>query len=179
MFNMYPKYARLFRPEIRPKNPFETQQQCSVKNMLCGYAESAHTSENITLRPSNKRKRHRNNDSSDTKGLLGSWDGYIDEKRIVKPSEVAELEKISAKRNKQGKQTEAELFEEKAITHQRRCGLSRALIFARASRCRRISDRNRHPSILTKGTKSHVEGPYQKHFANPMVFTYCAFVTIL
>lgn len=75
--------------------------------------------ENTTLRPSDKRKRYRNNNPSDIEGFLGPWGGYIDEKRVVKPSEeeAAELEEILAKRNKRGKQTEEKPLEEKVILH--------------------------------------------------------------
>jgi len=75
--------------------------------------------ENTTLRPSDKRKRHRNNNPSDIEGFLGPWGGYIDEKRVVKPSEeeAAELEEILAKRNKRGKQTEEKPLEEKTVLH--------------------------------------------------------------
>lgn len=75
--------------------------------------------ENTILRPSDKRKRYRNNNPSDIEGFLGPWGGYIDEKRVVKPSEeeAAELEEILAKRNKRGKQTEEKPLEEKVILH--------------------------------------------------------------
>lgn len=75
--------------------------------------------ENTNMRPSDKRKRHRNNDPSDIEGFLGPWGGYIDEKRVIKPSEeeAAELEEILAKRNKRGKQTDEKPLEEKTILH--------------------------------------------------------------
>jgi len=75
--------------------------------------------ENTTLRPSDKRKRHRNNDPSDIQGFLGPWGGYVDEKRIIMPSEeeAAELEEILAKRHKRGKQTEEKPLEEKTVLH--------------------------------------------------------------
>jgi len=38
------KYEELFGPEIGPENPFKTQQQRAVKNMLSGYVEHAHIS---------------------------------------------------------------------------------------------------------------------------------------
>lgn len=75
--------------------------------------------ENTVLRPSDKRKRHRNNDPADIEGFLGPWGGYVDEKRVIKPSEeeAAELEEILAKRNKRGKQTEEKPLEEKTVLH--------------------------------------------------------------
>ncbi|XP_029665941.1 pre-mRNA-processing factor 17-like [Formica exsecta] len=38
------KYEELFGPEVGPENPFKTQQQRAVKNMLSGYVEHAHIS---------------------------------------------------------------------------------------------------------------------------------------
>nr|KAF7417260.1 hypothetical protein H0235_011791 [Vespula pensylvanica] len=162
-----PKYEELFAPDLGPENPFKTQQQRAVKNMLSGYVEKAYISEfqfenqrrtfasygyaldptvdgsaeegktligakeaaeesggktvfeNTTLRPSDKRKRHRNNDPADIEGFLGPWGGYIDERRVVKPTqeEAAELEEILAKRNKRGKQIEEKPLEEKTVLH--------------------------------------------------------------
>lgn len=40
-----PKYEELFAPDVGPENPFKTQQQRAVKNMLSGYVEKAHISE--------------------------------------------------------------------------------------------------------------------------------------
>lgn len=75
--------------------------------------------ESTLLRASDKRKRHRNNNPADIEGFLGPWGGYIDEKRVIKPSEeeAAELEEILAKRNKRGKQTEEKPLEEKTVLH--------------------------------------------------------------
>lgn len=93
--------------------------------IMIGATEAAEESggktvfENTALRFSDKRKRHRNNNPSDIEGFLGPWGGYIDEKRVVKPSEeeAAELEEILAKRNKRGKQTEEKPLEEKTTLH--------------------------------------------------------------
>ncbi|KAK0080553.1 hypothetical protein PV325_013758 [Microctonus aethiopoides] len=75
--------------------------------------------ETTTLRPSDKRKRNRNNDAGDIEGFLGPWGGYVDEQRVIKPTEeeAAELEEILAKRNKRGKQTEEKPLEEKTVLH--------------------------------------------------------------
>lgn len=50
---------------------------------------------------------------------MGPWGGFVDEKRVIKPSEeeAAELEEILAKRNKRGKQTEEKPLEEKTVLH--------------------------------------------------------------
>lgn len=75
--------------------------------------------ESTTLRASDKRKRHRNDDPADIEGFLGPWGGYVDEKRIIKPTEeeAAELEEILAKRNRRGKPTEEKPLEEKTVLH--------------------------------------------------------------
>ena len=39
-------------------------------------------------RDGDKRRRKRNNDASDIDGFLGPWGGYVDEKRIMQPTEV-------------------------------------------------------------------------------------------
>lgn len=75
--------------------------------------------ESTTLRASDKRKRHRNDDPADIEGFLGPWGGYVDEKRIIKPTEeeAAELEEILAKRNRKGKPAEEKPLEEKTVLH--------------------------------------------------------------
>jgi pre-mRNA-processing factor 17 len=75
--------------------------------------------ESTAIRASDKRKRNRNDDPTDITGFLGPWGGYVDEKRIIKPSEdeAAELEEILAKRNKRGKQIDEKPLEEKTVLH--------------------------------------------------------------
>lgn len=75
--------------------------------------------ENTAIRPADKRKRNRNDDPTDITGFLGPWGGFVDEKRVIKPSdeEAAELEEILAKRNKRGKQTDDKPLEEKTVLH--------------------------------------------------------------
>ena len=75
--------------------------------------------ETTVMRPSDKRKRNKNDDPTDITGFLGPWGGFIDERRIIKPNEeeAAELEEILAKRNKRGKQTDDKPLEEKTVLH--------------------------------------------------------------
>lgn len=75
--------------------------------------------ESTALRDADKRKRKKNDDAADIEGFLGPWGGYVDEKRVMKPSEEesAELEEILAKRNKRGKATEEKPLEEKTVLH--------------------------------------------------------------
>ena len=39
-------------------------------------------------RPEDKRKRVRNDDSSDIEGYLGPWGKFVDEQTVMKPNEV-------------------------------------------------------------------------------------------
>ncbi|XP_063403080.1 pre-mRNA-processing factor 17-like isoform X1 [Mytilus trossulus] len=70
-------------------------------------------------RPEDKRKRQRNDDSSDIEGYLGPWGKFVDEKTVMKPNEEEkkELDEILAKRSKTGKQTEEKVSEEKTTLH--------------------------------------------------------------
>lgn len=70
-------------------------------------------------REGDKRKRKKNSDASDIDGFLGPWGGYIDERRVMQPTEEeqVELDEILAKRQKRGKVTEDKSMEEKSILH--------------------------------------------------------------
>ena len=50
---------------------------------------------------------------------MGPWGGFVDEKRVMKPSdeEAEELQEILAKRNKRGKHVEEKPLEEKTVLH--------------------------------------------------------------
>lgn len=75
--------------------------------------------ESTALRPADKRKRNKNDKPEDVEGFLGPWGGYVDERRIIKPSEeeAAELEEILAKRSKRGKDTSETPVEERTVLH--------------------------------------------------------------
>lgn len=75
--------------------------------------------ESTKLRPLDKRKRARNNNPEDIEGFLGPWGGFVDEQRVMKPSEeeAAELQELLSKRHKRGKPTEEKPIEEKAVLH--------------------------------------------------------------
>ncbi|XKL62385.1 hypothetical protein PGB90_002218 [Kerria lacca] len=75
--------------------------------------------EKTVLRPSDKRKRKKNDDPSDIEGFVGPWAAYIDERRDVKPNEdeAAELEEYLAKKHKLGKQIDDKPLEEKTVLH--------------------------------------------------------------
>lgn len=44
--------------------------------------------EGAEKREADKRKRQRNSDASDVEGYLGPWGKFVDEKTVMKPSEV-------------------------------------------------------------------------------------------
>lgn len=99
--------------------------ETSDPNKIIGSTELAEEAkgrtvfENTKLRPLDKRKRKRNNDPSDIEGFLGPWGGFIDEQRVMKPSEeeAVELEELLSKRNKKGKPIDDKPIEEKTILH--------------------------------------------------------------
>ncbi|KAM5163982.1 pre-mRNA-processing factor 17 [Mantella aurantiaca] len=66
-----------------------------------------------------KRRKVKGNDASDIDGFLGPWAKYVDEKDVAKPSEEEqkELDEITAKRQKRGKQEEDKPADEKTILH--------------------------------------------------------------
>ncbi|KDR23898.1 pre-mRNA-processing factor 17 [Zootermopsis nevadensis] len=82
-------------------------------------AEGKTVFESTKERPSDRRKRSKNDNPSDIEGFLGPWGGYVDEKRVMKPSEeeAVELEEILAKRQKRGKQVDDKPLEEKTVLH--------------------------------------------------------------
>ncbi|GBN30253.1 Pre-mRNA-processing factor 17, partial [Araneus ventricosus] len=90
-----------------------------------GKEESVSVEEKVTVfdkvkeRDGDKRKRKKNADASDIDGFLGPWGGYVDERRVIRPSEEEqeELEEILAKRQKRGKLTEDKAMDEKSILH--------------------------------------------------------------
>ena len=53
-------------------------------------ADAAHTvfEKAREKRPLDKRKREKNTDASDIDGYLGPWGGFVDEQKVMKPSEV-------------------------------------------------------------------------------------------
>uniref|UniRef100_A0A2K6F343 Pre-mRNA-processing factor 17 n=1 Tax=Propithecus coquereli TaxID=379532 RepID=A0A2K6F343_PROCO len=85
-----PTYETMFAPEFGPENPFRTQQMAAPRNMLSGYAEPAHIN-----------------------------DFMFEQQRrtFATYEEQKELDEITAKRQKKGKQEEEKPGEEKTILH--------------------------------------------------------------
>uniref|UniRef100_A0A8C5QCW3 Pre-mRNA-processing factor 17 n=1 Tax=Leptobrachium leishanense TaxID=445787 RepID=A0A8C5QCW3_9ANUR len=132
-----PTYDTMFAPEFGPNNPFKTQQMAAPRNMLSGYAEPTHINDfmfeqqrrtfatyGLTVfetcqKKTEKRRKVKGSDASNIDGFLGPWAKYIDEKDVAKPSEEEqkELDEITAKRQKRGKQEDDKPAEEKTILH--------------------------------------------------------------
>ncbi|TNN68606.1 Pre-mRNA-processing factor 17 [Liparis tanakae] len=120
-----------------PTNPFKSQQMAAPRNMLSGYAEPAHLNDfmfeqqrrtfhtyGLTVfetgqKKAEKRKKIKGGDAGDMDNFLGPWAKYIDEKDSAKPSEAEqkELDEITAKRQKKGKNEEEAPAEEKTVLH--------------------------------------------------------------
>ncbi|MBN3270603.1 PRP17 factor, partial [Polyodon spathula] len=66
-----------------------------------------------------KRKKVKGSDASNIEGFLGPWAKYLDEKDVAKPSEEEqkELDEITAKRQKKGRNEEEAPADEKTILH--------------------------------------------------------------
>ncbi|XP_040206169.1 pre-mRNA-processing factor 17 [Rana temporaria] len=66
-----------------------------------------------------KRRKIKGSDASNIDGFLGPWAKYVDEKDVAKPSEEQqkELDEITAKRQKRGKQEDEKPADEKTILH--------------------------------------------------------------
>ncbi|XP_053316020.1 pre-mRNA-processing factor 17 [Spea bombifrons] len=93
-------------------------------NKYIGSVDDAEKNQGLTvfetnLKKSEKRKKVKGSDASDIDGFLGPWAKYIDEKDVAKPSEEQqkELDEITAKRQKRGKQEEEKPADEKTILH--------------------------------------------------------------
>lgn len=78
-----------------------------------GSVEEAEKNQGLTVfetgqKKTEKRKKFKENDASNIDGFLGPWAKYVDEKDVAKPSEEEqkELDEITAKRQKKGKQEE-------------------------------------------------------------------------
>ncbi|XP_056103146.1 pre-mRNA-processing factor 17 [Rhinichthys klamathensis goyatoka] len=89
-----------------------------------GAIEEAEKNKGLTVfetgpKKSEKRRKVKGGDASDIDCFLGPWAKYQDEKDVAKPSEdeQKELDEITAKRQKRGKNEEEAPAEEKTILH--------------------------------------------------------------
>ncbi|EHA99636.1 Pre-mRNA-processing factor 17 [Heterocephalus glaber] len=89
-----------------------------------GSVEKAEKNQGLTVfetgqKKTEKRKKFKENDASNIDGFLGPWAKYVNEKDVAKPSEEEqkELDEITAKSQKKGKQEEEKPGEEKTILY--------------------------------------------------------------
>uniref|UniRef100_A0A669C822 Pre-mRNA-processing factor 17 n=1 Tax=Oreochromis niloticus TaxID=8128 RepID=A0A669C822_ORENI len=96
----------------------------SSSNTYIGAVEEAEKHKGLTvfesgLKKSQKRKKVKGGDAGEIDNYLGPWAKYADEKDVAKPTEdeQKELDEITAKRQKKGRNEEDAPSEEKTILH--------------------------------------------------------------
>ncbi|EAW48320.1 cell division cycle 40 homolog (yeast), isoform CRA_b [Homo sapiens] len=119
---MFEQQRRTFATYGYALDPSLDNHQVSAKYI--GSVEEAEKNQGLTVfetgqKKTEKRKKFKENDASNIDGFLGPWAKYVDEKDVAKPSEEEqkELDEITAKRQKKGKQEEEKPGEEKTILH--------------------------------------------------------------
>uniref|UniRef100_A0A1A8B9G5 Pre-mRNA-processing factor 17 n=1 Tax=Nothobranchius furzeri TaxID=105023 RepID=A0A1A8B9G5_NOTFU len=100
----------------------DTHQVSSVSYI--GAVDEAEKNKGMTVfesgqKKSEKRKKVKGGDAGEIDGFLGPWAKYVDEKDVAKPTEEEkkELDEITAKRQKRGRNEEEAPSEEKTILH--------------------------------------------------------------
>uniref|UniRef100_A0AAX7SPK7 Pre-mRNA-processing factor 17 n=1 Tax=Astatotilapia calliptera TaxID=8154 RepID=A0AAX7SPK7_ASTCA len=96
----------------------------SSSNTYIGAVEEAEKHKGLTvfesgLKKSQKRKKVKGGDAGEIDNYLGPWAKYADEKDVAKPTEdeQKELDEITAKRQKKGRNEDDAPSEEKTILH--------------------------------------------------------------
>ncbi|KAM9666664.1 pre-mRNA-processing factor 17 isoform 3-T3 [Trichechus inunguis] len=119
---MFEQQRRTFATYGYALDPSLDSHQVSTKYI--GSVEEAEKNQGLTVfetgqKKTEKRKKFKENDASNIDGFLGPWAKYVDEKDVAKPSEEEqkELDEITAKRQKKGKQEDEKPGEEKTILH--------------------------------------------------------------
>ncbi|XP_069829732.1 pre-mRNA-processing factor 17 [Dendropsophus ebraccatus] len=119
---MFEQQRRTFATYGYALDPSLDIQETSTKYI--GSVDDAEKNQGLTVfetgqKKTEKRKKLKGSDASDIDGFLGPWAKYIDEKDVAKPSEEEqkELDEITAKRQKRGKQEDDKPADEKTILH--------------------------------------------------------------
>lgn len=119
---MFEQQRRTFATYGYALDPSLDIQQTSTKYI--GSVDDAEKNQGLTVfetgqKKTEKRKKVKGSDASNIDGFLGPWAKYIDEKDVAKPSEEEqkELDEITAKRQKRGKQEDDKPADEKTILH--------------------------------------------------------------
>lgn len=104
---------------VDPSSTSGVEESLIISENVDSEAPKKTVFEKVKPRPLDKRKKNKNDNPEDIEGFLGPWATYVDEKRVVKPTEeeAEELEEILAKRQKRGKFVEEKPMEEKTILH--------------------------------------------------------------
>ncbi|XP_075718388.1 pre-mRNA-processing factor 17 [Rhinoderma darwinii] len=119
---MFEQQRRTFATYGYALDPSLNVQETSTKYI--GSVDDAEKNQGLTVfetgqKKTEKRRKVKGSDASDIDGFLGPWAKYIDEKDVAKPSEEEqkELDEITAKRQKRGKQEDDKPADEKTILH--------------------------------------------------------------
>nr|XP_023692683.1 pre-mRNA-processing factor 17 [Paramormyrops kingsleyae] len=120
---MFEQQRRTFSTFGYALDPSVDNSQASSSSYI-GAVEEAEKNKGITVfesgaKKGEKRRKVKGGDASEIDGFLGPWAKYMDEKDVAKPSEEEqkELDEITAKRQKKGKNEEEAPAEEKTILH--------------------------------------------------------------
>ncbi|NP_001009990.1 pre-mRNA-processing factor 17 [Danio rerio] len=120
---MFEQQRRTFSTFGYALDPSVDTSQAS-SNSYIGAIEEAEKNKGLTVfetgpKKSEKRKKVKGGEAADIDNFLGPWAKYQDEKDVAKPSEdeQKELDEITAKRQKRGKNEEESPAEEKTVLH--------------------------------------------------------------
>uniref|UniRef100_A0A8C8HRK0 Pre-mRNA-processing factor 17 n=1 Tax=Oncorhynchus tshawytscha TaxID=74940 RepID=A0A8C8HRK0_ONCTS len=138
-----PTYETMFAPEFGPVNPYKSKQMAAPRNIFdtvrhqrnLGKSALDHipccfgislvsplvglTVFEVGPKKTDKRKKVQGGEANDIDNYLRPWAKYVDEKDGAKPSEEEqkELDEITAKRQKKGRNEEEAPAAEKTILH--------------------------------------------------------------
>ncbi|KAG5846500.1 hypothetical protein ANANG_G00115630 [Anguilla anguilla] len=120
---MFEQQRRTFSTFGYALDPSVDTSQVSSSSYI-GAVDEAEKNKGLTVfeagaKKSEKRKKLKGGDASEIDSFLGPWAKYVDEKEVAKPSEEEqkELDEITAKRQKKGKNEEDAPAEEKTVLH--------------------------------------------------------------
>ncbi|KAJ8355685.1 hypothetical protein SKAU_G00184790 [Synaphobranchus kaupii] len=121
---MFEQQRRTFSTYGYALDPSVDTSQVSSSSYI-GALDEAEKNKGLTVfeasakKAGDKRKKLKGGDASEIEGFLGPWAKYVDEKEVAKPSEEEqkELDEITAKRQKKGKNEEEAPGEEKTVLH--------------------------------------------------------------
>uniref|UniRef100_A0A671X3S8 Pre-mRNA-processing factor 17 n=1 Tax=Sparus aurata TaxID=8175 RepID=A0A671X3S8_SPAAU len=120
---MFEQQRRTFSTYGYALDPSVDTHQVTTSGYI-GAVDEAEKNKGLTVfesghKKSEKRKKIKGGDAEEIDNFLGPWAKYIDEKDVAKPSEdeQKELDEITAKRQKKGRNEEEAPGEEKTILH--------------------------------------------------------------